>query len=169
MRRPLLGILMGILTCVLAATVLQPAPASAESGQVAKEVGNAPAAIDITAVRADNAQRRVRMRLVVPGLTDRGTFTFSYESAGYDGMAIVVRKPRSGVVAQAWHCNEDSCAKVRCPGLSVRWRVAEHYVAASVPQACYPLKVPDVWNFNGHSDLGKDYDSEYAKLRLHRG
>jgi len=165
MRRPLLG----LLTCVLAVTIVYAGPAKAESGHRAKEEGNAPAAIDITAIDADNAQRRVRVRLVVPGLGHQGTFTFSYESARYDGMAIVVRERQNDVTWQAWHCNEESCAKVSCAGVSIRWNVAEHYVAASVPQSCYPLNVPKEWNFNGHSDLGNAYDTEYTKLRLRRG
>ena len=165
MRRPLLG----LLTCVLAATVVWAAPARAESGHRSKEVGNAPAAIDITAIDANNAQRRVKVKLEVPGLGHKGIFTFSYESAGYDGMAIVVRERKSGVTWQAWHCTEETCAKVTCRGVNIRWNVAEHYIRASVPQSCYPLNVPKAWNFNGHSDLGKAYDSEYTKLRLRRG
>jgi hypothetical protein len=165
MRRPVLG----LLTCVLAATVVCAAPARAESGHRSKEAGNAPAAIDITAIDANNAQRRVKVKLEVPGLGHKGIFTFTYESAGYDGMAIVVRERKSGVTWQAWHCTEEACAKVTCRGVNIRWNVAEHYIRASVPQSCYPLNVPKAWNFNGHSDLGNAYDSEYTKLRLRRG
>jgi hypothetical protein len=31
------------------------------------------------------------------------------------------------------------------------------------------LDIPSAWNFNGFSDLGDEYDSEYTKLRLRRG
>ena len=106
---------------------------------------------------------------MVPGLGHQGIFTFSYESARYDGMAIVVRERKDRVTRQAWHCNEEACARVRCPGIRVRWDVAQHYISASVPQSCYPFNVPKAWNFNGHSDLGHAYDSEYTKLRLRRG
>jgi hypothetical protein len=165
MRRPLLG----LLACLLAGTVFDAAPASAQTGHEDKKAGDAPAAIDITGIDADNALRRVRIKLTVPGLGHEGTFTFSYEGPHYDGMAIVVREHGGGVTSQAWHCGEESCAKVKCRGIHVRWSVAEHYVSASVPQSCYPLPVPTAWNFNGHSDLGKAYDSDYTKLRLRRG
>lgn len=165
MRRPVLG----LLACVLASTIFPAAPASAETGHKSKEVGNAPASIDITGVEANNAQRRVKVELVVPGLSDRGTFTFTYESDRYDGMAITVRKRGNRVARQVWHCTEETCDKVRCPRTKIRWNVAGHYIGASVPQSCYPLKVPGAWNFNGHSDLGDAYDSDYLKLRLRRG
>jgi hypothetical protein len=165
MRRPVLG----LLACVLAATVVHPAPARAEAGHRAKEVGNAPAAIDITAIDANNARRRVKVKLVVPGLSDKGIFTIGYENAHYDGMAIIVRKHGSRVTWQAWHCGEEDCDKVTCPGTTIRWNVAETYVGVSVPQSCYPFNVPQAWNFNGFSDLGNAYDSEYTKLRLRRG
>jgi hypothetical protein len=163
MRRPLLG----LLTCVVMAAVMSAGPARAESGHRSKDVGNAPAAIDITAIYANNAQARVRVKLVVPGLTDKGVFTIGYETPTYDGMAIVVRD--GGNTARAWHCGEEDCVKVRCPGIRVRWNVAQHFVKASVPQSCYPFNVPKAWNFNGHSQLGKKYDSQYTKLRLSRG
>ena len=155
--------------CLLTATVIGAAPARAESGHRAKEVGNAPAAIDLTAIYANNGQQRVTVKLVVPGLGHKGTFTFGYESSTYDGMAIVVREHEDRVLTQAWHCNEESCDKVKCPGIRIRWNAPEHYVRASVPQSCYPFTVPNAWNFNGHSDLGDAYDSEYTRLRLHRG
>ena len=165
MRRPLIG----LLSCVLGAIVVYAGPATAESGHRAKTEGDAPAAIDITGIYANNAQKRVTIKLVVPGLSHQGTFTFSYESAGYDGMAIIVRQGDKGVTSQAWHCGEDDCAKVRCSGVKIDWNVAKHFLRASVPQSCYPLNVPKAWNFNGHSDLGNAYDSEYTKLRLGRG
>jgi len=165
MRRPLLG----LLTCALAAIVVCAAPARAESGHRSKEEGNAPPAIDITAIDANNAKKRVKVTLVVPGLSHRGIFTITYESARYDGMAIVVRERKDGVTWEAWHCTEETCDKVKCPGVIIRWNVAERYVRASVPQSCYPLNVPKAWNFNGHSDLRHAYDSEYTKLRLRRG
>jgi hypothetical protein len=158
-----------VLASLMVATVINAAPAAAEHGHRAKEEGNAPAAIDITAIHANNARKRVKVRLVVPGLTNRGKFTLGYEGTYYDGMAIVVRDGSGGVTSTAWHCGEDSCAKVECRGIRVRWNVAKHYVSASVPQACYPLKIPKAWNFNGFSDLGNAYDSEYTKLRLRRG
>jgi hypothetical protein len=168
MRRRLLG-LLGLLTCVVAISVLQVGPSRAQSGHASKDTGDAPAAIDITGIDANNATRRVKVRLLVPGLSDQGTFTISYESDRYDGMAIVVRLRASGVTSQAWHCDEETCHKVRCPGAKVQWNLAEKYVGASVPQSCYPLDVPRAWNFNGHADLGDDYDSAYTRLRLRRG
>lgn len=153
----------------LAATLVVAAPATAESGHKDKPVGDAPAAIDITGIDATNDLRRVKVRLEVPGLTRKGLFTLGYESDRYDGMAILVRGRRNGVTWHAFHCNEESCDRVECPGTKVSWDVAEKYVAVSVPQSCYPLRVPDAWNFNGHSDLGRDYDSEYTRLRLARG
>ena len=168
-RRRMRRTLLSLLTCVLVLGAVASAPASAESGHRAKEVGNAPAAIDITAIYANNAAKRVKVKLVVPGLSEKGTFTIGYEGTYYDGMAIIIRHGNDGVTWHAWHCGEEDCDKVRCPRIKVRWNIAKHYVKASVPQSCYPLKIPKAWNFNGHSDLGDDYDSEYTKLRLRRG
>jgi hypothetical protein len=165
MRRPLLG----LLACVVAATVTHATPAVAESGHSSKKKGDAPAAIDITAIYANNAEKRVKVKLVVPGLSHKGTFTISYESDRYDGMAIIVRGGEKGVTWQAWHCTEDSCGKVKCTGAKIRWNASDNYIRASVPQSCYPLKIPTAWNFNGHSDLGQAYDSAYTRLRLRRG
>ena len=165
MRRSVLG----LLACVLVAGTLLAAPSWAESGHRAKKEGNAPPAIDITAIYANNAPRRVKIKLVVPGLTHKGTFTFGYEGTYYDGMAIIARRTDDGVTSHAWHCGEEDCDKVKCPGIRVRWKVAKHFVKASVPQSCYPLRIPNAWNFNGHSELRDDYDSEYTKLRLRRG
>jgi hypothetical protein len=162
-------LLLGLLACVLVATVLCAAPASAESGHKAKEKGNAPAAIDITAIYANNAQNRVTVKLVVPGLTRKGKFTIGYETATYDGMAIIVREVDHRVMSEAWHCGEDSCKKVQCQGVRIRWNDAASYLRVSIPQSCYPLDIPSAWNFNGFSDLGDEYDSEYTKLRLSRG
>jgi hypothetical protein len=159
----------GLPGCLLLALLLAPPPSNAESGHQAKDQGDAPAAIDITGIRANNAQRRVKVRLDVPGLTRRGSFTVTYESARYDGMAIVIRNHKRGVTWRAFHCGEDSCTKVECSGVHVWWNLAQRYVGASVPQSCYPLAVPDAWSFNGHSDLGDDYDSTYTNLRLRRG
>lgn len=165
MRRALLALLASLLTV----TVLGAAPARAESGHLDKPVGDAPAAIDITALDATNALRRVRIRLTVPGLTDQGLFTFGYEGRYYDGMAITVRSRGSGLVTKAFRCGEDSCTKVECRGLKVRWDEAAGYVSASVPQRCYPGPVPEVWSFNGFSDLGKKYDADGKRLKLARG
>ena len=165
MRRPLLA----LLGFAVAATVACATPSWAESGHKDKVQGDAPAAIDITGIDANNAVRRVKVKLEVPGLTEKGSFTLSYENDRYDGMAIILRQQGGRVSWQAWHCNEESCSKVGCAGVHARWNIAGHYVSASVPQRCYPLRVPKAWNFNGHSDLGRGYDSAYTRLRLSRG
>ncbi|QIG41927.1 hypothetical protein G5V58_03255 [Nocardioides anomalus] len=165
MRRPLLT-----LAAAAAALVsLTAAPAHAESGHKDTTVGDAPAAIDITAIDATNAVRRVKIKVTVPGLTTAGTFTFGYEGRTYDGMAIDVRHRGSGASAKAFRCGEESCAKVACRGLQARWDVAGHVVSVSVPQRCYPGPVPETWSINAHADLGKEYDSDGTRLRLRRG
>ncbi len=154
-------------------------PAVANSGSEGYKTGDAPAAIDITRLRVDNADKRVTMRVKVRNLGSKGTFDFYYWRGGTatppPRTAILeVERVDGEAVAKFFVCGLEDCAPAPCAGVTASWRPVADVVEVSMPQRCYPraegTAPPTVGRFFADSALGDKFDGADGDiLKLKRG
>ena len=160
---------------------LAAAPASAESGSVEFERGDAPSRIDLTAMEVKNADKRFTVTLEVRNLRERqrGFFFAHYWRHNGDtpparSLFIQVRQ-RDGVAkARFFACGAEDCAAAKCSGPRVRWDHRADEIVMSAPQRCYPrpdgAPAPRSGRFFAYSALDRHtVDDPQGDLVLERG
>ena len=156
--------------CCVALGIGSAAPAMAESGDVQFPSGDAPAAIDITNLWANNATDLIQMSIFVENVTEKGTFHFFYTHHDH-GMALLVHRSHRHTRIVAYQIIDLTHSKrVACPGAQARWSKHADVIEIEAPQSCYPGTIPRKWMFRTMSSLPGDkhdwaYTTEDLNLR----
>jgi len=158
----------------------RPSPAAAEAGSLAAPRGDAPAAIDITRLSGNNAERRFSMQVQVRDLGTTGEFNFYYWGGRHDApparsLLIEVTRVEGHARARFFSCDTEVCVRDTCQGLRAYWDAAADRVSVSASQRCYPQGGPhpvplDAGRFHVEGLLRHGYDGgPAAPLLLARG
>lgn len=144
MRARMLTSIVTVLTALLAAVLLSPAPAHAAQGVIrdGRDAG-LPAQMDILRVAVRNDADRVVLKLTFRDLAVRRkaqTKVFIGTRPGTDEGFIAYSgyRPASGAVTQLWQPTdmEFGGVPVACAGIRGRWRFDRDTVRIVVPQSC---------------------------------
>ena len=176
MRRTILGLVAAALMVLGSATM-----ASAETGSKSDPSHDAAARIDLTKLTVTNGDKRVKFKVKVRDLRERGEFSFHYWG-GKKGSpparsAIVSLRLKDGAPkVRFFVCDTEQCPKEPCAGLKATWDQEKDVVTASLPQKCYPrpasnpdAPAPKVARFFAYGSIDDVYDELNGKLRLDRG
>ena len=157
------------LPLVVLLSLVGPAPANAAATTVRDAARDAPAPIEITRFRANNAEDRIVMKLRVRDLRSVGKFTLAYyqfnlpgSEWGFEGGSVAVRRiPGDGLrVRYEWSGGDEVSERRPCPGLQVRWDRKRDLIQAAVPQACFTGQpVPDKWQFFAFAQRSRGFDA----------
>ncbi|NYJ02417.1 hypothetical protein HNR19_003115 [Nocardioides thalensis] len=170
--RPLVRLLLGALALGLAAVLLVPASAQADTGSLKDKKGDAAKSIDITAVRFNNGTKTISGKFSVNDLGKSGIFTAVWLPPDLDGnyYGVALMKKSGKFKAVLSKITSTGGKVVKCKGVKGNWSTKASAVTFSVPQKCLGT-VPKSWIFGGGSTsvTGKQADNVDGTVEISRG
>lgn len=170
--RPLVRLILGALALGLAAALLVPGSAHADTGSLKDKKGDAAKSIDITAVKFNNGTKTISGKFSVNDLGKSGVFTAVWLPPDLDGnyYGVALMKRNGKFKAVLSKITADGGKVVKCKGVKGAWNTKGSAVTFSVPQRCLGT-VPKSWIFGGGSTSvsGKQVDNVDGNIEINRG
>lgn len=170
--RPLVRLILGALALGLAAVLLVPASATADTGALKDKKGDAAKSIDITALKINNGTKTITGKFVVNDLGKSGIFTAVWLPPDLDGnyYGVALMKKNGKFKAVLSKITSTGGKVVKCKGVKGSWNTKGSAVTFAVPQRCLGT-VPKSWIFGGGSTSasGKQADNIDTNVEIKRG
>lgn len=170
--RPLVRLILGALALALAALLVTPGSANADTGSLKDKKGDAAKSIDITAAKFNNGTKTIQGRISVANLGKSGVFTAVWLPPSLDGAyyGVSVMKKNGRLKTVMTKITADGGKVVKCKGVKGAWNGKASAVTFSVPQRCHTT-TPKAWIFGAASSTvsGTKGDNVDGTVEVKRG